>query len=159
MISLETREFIRRVMDEAVPAGDRLQAVCDLLREAGRGYDWAGFYLVDPAEADQLVLGPFSGEPTEHVRIGFGEGICGQAASTLKVFVVDDVTAESNYLSCSPLVRSEFVAPVIHRGVLVGELDIDSHTAAAFGADDSEFLEWVAQTVSPAVAEAAGIDI
>ncbi len=93
--------------------------------------DWVGFYLVDPHREERLVLGPFSGEPTEHTSIAFGEGICGQAADTLQVFVVDDVEAESNYLSCSPSVKSEFVAPVMMKGVLVGELDIDSHTKAA----------------------------
>lgn len=155
----ELRVAVRRIMDERVPPEARLQAVCDLLRGEMPDYHWVGYYLVDRASPGELVLGPFAGEPTEHTRISFGQGICGQAASTLEVFVVDDVEKESNYLSCSPHVRSEFVAPVMYRGTLVGELDLDSHTIAAFGEADSALLKWVAETTAEAVAEAASIEV
>ena len=32
-------------------------------------YNWTGFYMLDPEDAETLVLGPFRGAPTEHVRI------------------------------------------------------------------------------------------
>lgn len=153
----ELRTAIMRVMDEKAPPTAKLQAVCDLLKMEVANYDWVGYYLVEGKGERRLVLGPFSGEPTEHTSIAFGEGICGQAAGTLKVFVVDDVEAESNYLSCSPSVKSEFVAPVMMKGVLVGELDIDSHTKAAFKKEDAAFLGWVADMTAPAVAGAAGL--
>ncbi len=158
MNSEDLRIAVRRIMDEAVPPEAKLQAVCDLLRSEVRDYHWVGYYLVDRDSEQELVLGPFAGEPTEHTRIRFGQGICGQAASTLEVFVVDDVEAESNYLSCSPHVRSEFVAPVAYRGKLVGELDLDSHTPAAFGGEDSVFLKWVAEATAEAVAGAAAFE-
>lgn len=145
-------------MDEQVPPEPKLQAVCDVLRSQVPSYHWVGYYLVDRDSAEELILGPFAGEPTEHTRIRFGQGICGQAASTLEVYVVDDVEAESNYLSCSPDVRSEFVAPVTYRGRLVGELDLDSHTPAAFSEEDSIFLKWVAETTAEAVAGAASLE-
>lgn len=137
------------------PAG-KLQSVCNLLRKEIEGYDWVGYYLVDRNALEELVLGPFAGVPTEHDRIGFGEGICGQAADTLQVFVVDDVNAEANYLSCSPHVKSEYVAPVTWNGKLVGELDLDSDQLAAFGPSDIEFLNWVAGVTGETVALAAG---
>ncbi|HTB97753.1 MAG TPA: hypothetical protein VK716_12150, partial [Terracidiphilus sp.] len=31
-------------------------------------YDWVGFYMLDPEDKDVLVLGPFHGAATEHVR-------------------------------------------------------------------------------------------
>lgn len=136
-----------------------LQKICDLLREKKDGYDWVGYYLVDKDSDSELILGPYAGAATEHTRIGFGEGICGQAASTLKFFVVDDVNAESNYLSCSPDVKSEFVAPVIFRGKLVGELDLDSCRIAAFSESDIELLNWVAEATAEAVADAAGFQL
>lgn len=154
----ELKTAVRRIMDEEVPPEAKLQAVCDILRSEVSHFHWVGYYLVDSEADASLVLGPFSGQATEHTRIEFGQGICGQAASTLEVFVVDDVNAESNYLSCSPDVRSEFVAPVIHRGRFVGELDLDSHTPSAFSSGDAELLKWVAEVSAPAVAGAAGLE-
>ncbi len=159
-----TADLLKREITEllevaTLTAEESLQKICELLRDRRKGYDWVGFYFVDRQKERELVLGPFAGQPTEHVRIGFGRGICGQAAETLKVFVVDDVSAESNYLSCSPGVRSEFVAPVMAGGLLVGELDLDSCEPALFTREDSRLLEWVASVCAGAVAEAAGFEI
>lgn len=150
------KKTVLDIISENTGPVEKLQAVCDALSRGRPSYDWTGYYLVDKSRERELVLGPFTGDSTDHTRIGFGEGICGQAADTLQVFVIDDVNAESNYLSCSPDVRSEFVAPVIWNGTLVGELDLDSHTVSAFSEDDSEFLLWVAEVTAPAVAGAAG---
>ncbi|MDD5089440.1 MAG: GAF domain-containing protein [Candidatus Wallbacteria bacterium] len=127
---------------------DKLQRICDLLRKEVEHYDWVGFYLADPVKERNLVLGPFSGEPTEHTSIAFGQGICGQAADREETFVVQDVTAETNYLSCSSAVKSEIVVPVSKSGRIVGELDIDSHVFSPFQPDDREFLEKVAGLVA-----------
>ncbi len=44
-------------------------------------YNWVGFYMLDPNDANVLVLGPFHGAPTDHVRIPVTEGICGAAVA------------------------------------------------------------------------------
>ena len=152
------REALLKIAEGPEPSKAKLQGICDLLRDSVPGYDWVGYYLVDPNSRNELVLGPFAGEPTEHVRIGFGSGICGQAASRLQVFVVDDVDKESNYLSCSPKVKSEVVIPVIHGNELVGELDLDSHKTGAFSREDSVFLGWVAELTAPLVAEVSALE-
>ncbi|MDD3803098.1 MAG: GAF domain-containing protein [bacterium] len=123
-----------------------LQFICDELKEKIDHYDWVGFYLVDGEK--ELVLGPFAGEPTVHTRIKFGSGICGQAAETKRIFVVQDVSKELNYLSCSPTVKSEIVLPIMKSGEVVGELDIDSHKIAPFTDDDKEFLVRVCSMVA-----------
>ena len=126
-----------------------LERVCGLLKERVESYDWVGFYLVDVERERELVLGPFAGEPTDHKRIRFGQGICGQAADLLKVFIVPDVTKESNYLSCNARVRSEIVIPLFRGETLVGELDIDSHLPDPFDEKDRLFLEKVGALVVP----------
>ena len=126
-----------------------LERVCGLLKERVESYDWVGFYLVDVERERELVLGPFAGEPTDHKRIRFGQGICGQAADLLKVFIVPDVTKESNYLSCNARVRSEIVIPLFRGETLVGELDIDSHLPDPFDEKDRLFLEKVGAWVVP----------
>ena len=128
--------------------GEKLASVCELLRERVAHYDWVGFYLVDPERPRELVLGPYSGAATDHTRIPFGRGICGQAAEREETFVVQDVAAETNYLSCSPDVRSEIVLPIMRNGAIVGELDIDSHELAPFTDADRLFLESVCELVS-----------
>lgn len=127
---------------------EKLAQICALLAENIDHYDWVGFYLTDPAADRELVLGPYVGAPTEHTRIPFGKGICGQAADTEKTFIIQDVSQETNYLSCSPDVRSEIVLPIMKGGRVLGELDIDSHHLAPFTPDDQQLLHEVCRRVA-----------
>ncbi len=83
-----------------------------------------GFYFVHSSERE-LLLGPFSGRPTQYLTICFDRGICRQAVEKGETLMVQDVSEEAKYLSCSPKVRSEIVVPVLREGEIVGELDID----------------------------------
>jgi GAF domain-containing protein len=140
---------IQAILDSEESREARLQAVCEALKTSVPHYDWVGFYLVDPGAEEELVLGPYAGEPTEHTRIKFGQGICGQAASTKETFIIQDVTQETNYLSCSPEVKSEIVLPIFSEGQLVGELDIDSHDLAPFSEGDQRLLDRICAWVAP----------
>jgi L-methionine (R)-S-oxide reductase len=104
-------------------------------------YNWVGFYMLDPRDSSMLVLGPFHGAPTEHVRIPVSQGICGAAVATGETIVIDDVSADPRYLACSIETRSEIVVPIRAHGQIVGEIDIDSHDLHAFGEADRTFLE------------------
>ena len=137
---------IESLVSSGLPRDDILLRVCRLLKSGVDCYDWVGFYLV---EADrELVLGPFAGEPTEHVRIAFGSGICGQAARRKETFLVQDVSCETNYLSCSPNVKAEIVVPILKGGKIAGELDIDSHRLSPFSDLDRDFLERVCRRLA-----------
>jgi GAF domain-containing protein len=146
MSHADALEAIDRIL---TGAGDVLQPIVDVLHDGFENYSWVGIYLV---EGDDLVLGPWNGpEATEHVRIPVGQGICGAAAATGETEIVDDVNADERYLSCFPSTRSEIVVPISHEGRVVGEIDIDSDRPAAFGADDRNLLERVAQLIAPHV--------
>ena len=93
------------------------------------------------------MLGPYVGDPTQHVRIPFGQGVCGLAAEKQRTLLVPDVSKLLNYLSCSPNVKSEMVVPVFQNGEMVAQLDIDSHDLDVFGELDKSFLEAVAEVV------------
>jgi GAF domain-containing protein len=69
------------------------------------------------------------------------QGICGAAVAQNSTVVVDDVHSDPRYLACSLEARSEIVVPIRASGVVVGEIDIDSHDLAAFSPQDREFLE------------------
>ena len=110
-------------------------------------YSWTGFYMLDPADPETLVLGPYTGDPPPHVRIPVTQGICGAAVATGQTVIVDDVNADPRYLSCSIKTKSEIVVPIYAHNRVIGEIDIDSHDPAAFTEADRTFLEAAAQIV------------
>jgi len=139
---------IESVIEGTVSTYEALLTVCQLLKDDVPHYDWVGFYLVDPEVERELVLGPYVGDPTEHVRIPFGKGVCGQAAESEETFIIQDVSRETNYLSCSTNVKSEIVVPIFQGRKIVGELDIDSHSISPFSDEDRTFLETVCEVVA-----------
>lgn len=139
---------VLKILDGEESPTVKMQKISDLLHEKVPHYGWFGFYLTDKNDDKMLVLGPFAGEPTEHTHIPFGKGICGQAAQTMKTFTIDDVSKESNYLSCSIKVKSEIVLPIVRNGKVLGELDIDSHETSAFDAIDESFLSSICERLS-----------
>ena len=145
MLSLLSR---LRELAAAAPSLDALQkSIVEAIARAFPHYNWTGFYMLDPADPQTLLLGAFHGEPTPHVRIPVTQGICGAAVASGETIVVDDVNADPRYLSCSIRKKSEIVVPIRAHGRVIGEIDIDSHTPAAFTAIDRGFLEETARIV------------
>ena len=102
---------------------------------------WTGFYLVDEAKGDELVVGPYQGT-LGCLRIPFGKGVCGAAAATRETIIVPDVHAFPGHIACDSRSNSEIVTPVFDRaGALVGVLDVDSTQFDAFDAVDKAGLE------------------
>lgn len=128
---------------------EKLLAICELLDQEIDVFDWTGFYLASEDEERMLVLGPYVGEETDHTKIPFGRGICGQAAETLDTFVVQDVNKADNYLACSIHVQSEIVVPIMKGEKFVGELDIDSHTKDAITDELRDLCEIICEKISP----------
>lgn len=102
--------------------------------------NWAGFYM---ARGEELVLGPFQGK-VACVRIPFGRGVCGAAASTQQTQRVDDVHAFAGHIACDSASNSELVVPLIKDGRLVGVLDLDSPRLARFSSEDQLGIERLA---------------
>ena len=142
-------EAVRDAVQNAADARRAMELTVTLLAKHLPDYTWTGIYLL---EGNELCLGPFVGKPSPHTRIPLGRGICGAAAAEKATIIVDDVNADPRYLACSIETRSEIVVPIMHDGDVLGELDIDSDRAAAFGPDDRELLEQVAALLAPALA-------
>jgi putative methionine-R-sulfoxide reductase with GAF domain len=117
------------------------------LHEQEPAFDWVGVYLVEQGE---LVLGPFRGLPTEHVRIPLGAGVCGSVARTGRTEVVPDVRARPGHIACDVNTRSETVAPISRDGRILGVLDVDSNTPAAFGKREVRAIERAATAIAAA---------
>ncbi len=135
------------VASHAASATELMQTMAQRLSESVPTFNWVGFYLIDPLQPNMLQLGPFVGAPTEHVRIPLDKGICGAAAATGDTIVVDDVRSDPRYLACSIETQSEIVVPIYAHNKVVGELDIDSHTRAAFGRAERDLVERCAALV------------
>jgi GAF domain-containing protein len=117
------------------------------IAKADKKYNWVGVYLLNPEE-NILWLHNYVGEGTEHARIAVGEGVCGTAVAEKTNQNVPDVTAIENYLSCSPRTKSELVILIRAGDEILGQIDIDSHTKAAFTPEDEESVGMVADKLA-----------
>jgi L-methionine (R)-S-oxide reductase len=99
--------------------------------------NWAGFYFTN---GEELVLGPFQGQPA-CVRIAWGNGVCGAAASRAETVLVPDVHEFPGHIACDPVSQSELVVPLIENGKVTGVLDLDSPRLARFDAEDQAGCE------------------
>lgn len=118
--------------------------VCEL-HHADDRFDWTGFYRV--TEPEMLKIGPYQGG---HgcLQILFSRGVCGAAARTVEIQLVDDVDAFPGHIACASSTRSEIVLPVCNKhGELIALLDIDSDQPAAFDETDARALAGILTSV------------
>lgn len=133
---------------EAVLHGERdwvcnLAQTSALLMQMLPDLNWAGFYL---CRGDELVLGPFQGR-IACVRIKIGAGVCGSAAARRESVIVPNVHEFPGHITCDSASNSEVVVPLLHRGRLLGVLDLDSPKFNRFDAEDARGLERSAEIV------------
>lgn len=144
----ELRDELTELAKASAGPDELMQSMVKALHERMLKYNWVGFYMLEPqAQPPVLVLGPFEGAMTPHTRIPLNQGICGAAASSGQTVVVDDVRSDPRYLACSLETKSEIVVPIFVHGEVVGELDIDSHFAAAFTPEHQELVQHCATLV------------
>ena len=117
---------------------------CELHHSDDR-FDWTGFYRV--TEPEVLKIGPYQGGHGCLV-IPFARGVCGAAARTDTVQLVEDVEAFPGHIACSSSTRSEIVLPVRNgAGAVIGVLDIDSDQPGAFTQEDADCLAALLESV------------
>ena len=140
---------------KAMQTNDREElgsALVQKLREALPRATWVGIHWL---EGEDLVLGPYVGQPTEHRRIPVGTGVCGTAVAENRDQIIEDVRAVENYLPISTSVRSEIVVLVRSMGKVIGSLALDSPEVGAFGAVDQCILRAVADSFGGLVASSS----
>jgi len=122
---------------ETDPVALMATVACEVHHSDDR-FDWTGFYRVVAPE--MLKIGPYQGGHGCLV-IPFSRGVCGAAARTGQVQLVDDVDAFPGHIACASSTRSEMVLPVFNNhGGLIGVFDIDSNRPGAFGDADADGL-------------------
>jgi len=144
----ELLDELKKFALSAPTAEALMERTAKRLHEKMTRYNWVGFYLIDPTNANFLIVGPFAGSFTPNVRIPLNSGLCGAAASSGQVIVVQDVSTDPRYLAGSALVKSEIVAPIFANKKLVGELDIESYFTDTFNESERMFVEACAEIVA-----------
>jgi sigma-B regulation protein RsbU (phosphoserine phosphatase) len=78
------------------------------------------------------------------LRVAASEGIVGAAATLKEPVVVPDVTVDPRYLMVNPETRSELAIPMIHKGKVIGVLDLESPQPNYFTEDHVQTLSILA---------------
>ncbi|ORY13191.1 GAF domain-like protein [Clohesyomyces aquaticus] len=158
---LSKREAYAQVLEQAKALFDgQRNWVCNLSNTASLLYhalhslpspsnatNWCGFYVLDPKNPGQLILGPFQGHVACQV-IAFGKGVCGTAAQTKVTQVVEDVEKFPGHIACDGASKSEIVVPIIQDGKTVSIIDIDCAQLSGFDTDDQTALEELAKVLA-----------
>ena len=147
---MEKNAFYQSLVQQAegLIAGERnvvanMANISALLFMSLEDINWAGFYLVD--NDDELVLGPFQGNPA-CIRIPIGKGVCGTAAQLNETQRIDDVHQFEGHIACDAASNSEIVIPIIKDNKVIAVLDIDSPIYNRFDAEDQAGLEQLIRT-------------
>ncbi|MCX7994091.1 MAG: GAF domain-containing protein [Fimbriimonadales bacterium] len=132
------------------PVSERLQKLMRYLHHRLPHYHWVGIYWL---RGNELILGPYVGPPTEHVRIPVGRGVCGTAVAENMNQIIEDVRTLSNYLACNLETRSEIVVLIRHpsSGKILGQIDVDGTEVGAFDESDEAMLEVIAERIAKLV--------
>jgi L-methionine (R)-S-oxide reductase len=143
----EIAEEVASVVAGETSRTARYATTISLLVEAfGERFFWCGFYEVDPAKDNELVVGPYQGT-LGCLRIAFGKGVCGICASRRETIIVPDVHVFPGHIACDSRSNSEIVVPVLDGTKLVAVLDVDSVSFAAFDDVDARGLEAVCRAM------------
>jgi signal transduction histidine kinase len=97
----------------------------------GRDLQYEAFTIL-LRDGDDLVVKGMYGMPFYEERIPKGTGVTGTVAATGRPLIVPDVTSHENYIQVEPEMRSEMAAPMRIGDELIGVLDVESRTPAAF---------------------------
>src|SRR6202158_3252238 len=145
------KDLLQELQDLAITAptaNSLMEQMPKRLHEKMTRYNWTGFYLVDPADPNYLIVGPYAGSFTPNARIPLNTGLCGAAATTGKIIVVQAGSADPRYLSGSSLVKSEIVVPIFENKKLAAELDIESYFANTSTKPDNNSIESCASVLA-----------
>lgn len=144
---------IRIAISNANNETDILKFAVDLIDSFSDGFNWTGFYMM---RNGALEVGPYLGPETPHTRIELDKGVCGAAATQKKTISVDNVQADSRYLTCSLTTKSEIVVPLMDGDHCIGEIDVDSDQPSFFKNDDRVMLEAISEIVVKRLREIGG---
>jgi phosphoserine phosphatase RsbU/P len=88
------------------------------------------------------------------LRVAATEGIVGAAATLREPVVVADVATDPRYLMVNPETRSELAIPMMHKGKVIGVLDLESPQLNYFTSDHVQTLSILAANLAVSIENA-----
>jgi sigma-B regulation protein RsbU (phosphoserine phosphatase) len=82
------------------------------------------------------------------LRVAVSEGLVGAAATLKEPVLVPDVTADPRYLMVNPETKSELAIPMMHKGKVIGVLDLESPQLNYFTDDHVQTLSILAANLA-----------
>ena len=136
------------VLNEVGREANSILAVEELLRRAAElvkrviNYQILGILLYDePTNTYRHRLDVKYGQSAQgKLRVVPNEGIVGTAIATKLPVRVPDVSVDPRYVMVNPETRSELAIPMLHQGVVIGVLDLESPQVNYFTAEHEQTL-------------------
>src|SRR5437764_2395706 len=82
------------------------------------------------------------------LRVAASEGIVGAAATLREPVLAADVSVDPRYLMVNPETRSELAVPMLHKGRIIGVLDLESAQLNAFNFEHVQTLSILAANLA-----------
>jgi sigma-B regulation protein RsbU (phosphoserine phosphatase) len=160
-VAIENARLFERAQEQAETllllneVGREASAILDpeqLLRRAAElvkrviDYQIMSILLYDPATKYflQRLAVKYGQSVQGKLRVHLTEGLIGRAATTRMPVNVPDVTRDPSYIMVNPETRSELAIPMIHKGNVIGVLDLESPQTNYFTADHVQTLSILA---------------
>jgi phosphoserine phosphatase RsbU/P len=160
-VAIENARLFERAQSQAETLlllneiGREASAILDpevLLRRAAEmvkkmiDYQIMSILLFDPATKifRQRLAVKYGQSVQGKLRVHLDEGLIGRSATTRMAVNVPDVTRDPSYIMVNPETRSELAIPMIHKGNVIGVLDLESPQANYFTADHEQTLSILA---------------
>jgi GAF domain-containing protein len=155
---------VARALTASLDRDELLRVAVNLIRERF-GFYHASIFTVE-AGSGLAVLRESTGEAGAQLKarrhqlpVG-SRSLVGAATASRQPVVVQDVTADPNYLKnpLLPETRAAAVVPLLSGDVVVGALDVQSNLPHAFGAEDVAILVTIADQLAVALQNARLFD-
>ncbi|HUK53070.1 MAG TPA: SpoIIE family protein phosphatase [Candidatus Binatia bacterium] len=151
-----------RVLNEAGREASSILDVEALLRRAADlikrviDYQMASILIYDETENrfTHAVDVRFGRSEQSKLAIGPTDGIVGAALQQRQPVRVPDVSLDPRYICCNPEARSELAVPMMHKGRVVGVMDLESPKKNYFTEEHVQTLSTLAASLAVAIENA-----
>jgi sigma-B regulation protein RsbU (phosphoserine phosphatase) len=151
-----------RVLNEAGREASSILDVDELLRRAADlikrviDYQMASILVYDAAEKrfTHAVDVRYGRSEQSKLELGPTGGIVGAAVSSKQPIRVPDVNLDPRYICCNTETRSELALPMIHKGSVVGVIDLESPVKNYFTEEHVQTLSILAGSLAVAIENA-----
>lgn len=142
---IDSRYRICNLVIATEDAGKALNVILDELMRVLQSASSASIALLNP-DTGQLEIEVCRGLPpkTEGFQLPLGKGVTGWVALHGSPMIVQDVSAQPNYVSLKPGVQSAMAVPMRIDGNVVGVININAEAPGVFGEADLETLTLLA---------------